>query len=459
MIFYVVLLITPIGAGDEIAGSLMGGKKLIIGLPYESGYTQFVNIEQLNFTSNNHQVVQVRGYSIDVFDATKAYLERSHHDISFEYRAFVDEHGNSGGNYDALVYQIFEGKYDAVVGDVTILENRSNYADFTLPYTNSNVKMLVKIRHDPRLNMWIFVRPFGWGLWLTIAIISTFIGGIILFMERNVKKDSTLENSSFRKQFSGISVLWLPVMQAVFPERESLAKNCSRFVLVMWLILVSVLMQSYTACLSSILTVHQLQPQYLSDNDVIEDPNINVGYNTGSFVEDLLVKNLMIDRSRVKNYSSIKEYKVALDKGSLKGGVDAIFDEAPYFKVFLNYYGSNNYAVVGTRHHAGGFGFAFRKGSTLTPYFSKAILNIRESLFMVIGILSLLALLISESYIWRKPVMLAKTYSQQFLSRSSTRIAPLEEGSTTRDVDKDCSADTQSIGPQNGADNNKTLSV
>lgn len=136
-----------------------------------------------------------------------------------------------------------------------------------------------------------------------------------------------------------------------------MAKNCSRFVLMMWLILVFVLMQSYTACLSSILTVHQLQPQYLSENDVIEDSNINIGHKTGSFVRDLLVNRLTVNGSRVYSYSCIKEYKEALDKGSRKGGVDAIFDEDPYFKVFLKHYGSKNYAVVRTRHHAGGFGF------------------------------------------------------------------------------------------------------
>lgn len=107
-----------------------------------------------------------------------------------------------------------------MVGDVTILANRLDDADFTVPYTHSNVKMLVRIRHDPRLNMWIFLQPFSWSLWLSIAIISIFIGAIILFMERNVKRDSTLENSSCRKQFRGASILWLPVVQAVFPESK-----------------------------------------------------------------------------------------------------------------------------------------------------------------------------------------------------------------------------------------------
>ncbi|XP_054820443.1 glutamate receptor 2.5-like isoform X2 [Prosopis cineraria] len=214
----------------------------------------------------------------------------------------------------------------------------------------------------------------------------------------------------------------------------------------MWLILTFILMQSYTACLSSIMVVHQLQPSY---------PN-----------------RLKYDRLRVKNYPDMEEYKEALDKGSNKGGVDAIFDHVSHIKIFLNQYGSK-YVMVETGLRTDGFAFAFPKGSNLTSYFSRAILNVRESeemdkieekyfgssddnedqglsnsssnevssslttysfagLFIVIVILSLLALLVSESHLWQKPVMLAKTYSRQFLCRSFSRTS-LVEGSTTKE--------------------------
>ena len=114
---------------------------------------------------------------------------------------------------DFYPFIFFNNQYDAVVGDVTIVANRSDYVDFTLPYTRSDVKMLVKVRRDPRLNMWNFVQPFSWDLWLSIAIFSTFTGGIIFLMERTVK-----ENSTLRKQLSGVSILWLPVEQTFLPE-------------------------------------------------------------------------------------------------------------------------------------------------------------------------------------------------------------------------------------------------
>ncbi|KAI9117325.1 hypothetical protein K1719_011491 [Acacia pycnantha] len=396
-IYCVVVLLTAQIRGSDDEASLLGGKKLIIGVPKKVTFIQFVDT-QLN-PLNNTQLVNVTGYSIDVFLATIAYLQRSNYNISFEFCASVDNNGNTTWGYDGLVYQVHQGKYDAAVADLTIVANRSNFVDFTLPYAQSDVRMLVKVRH----------------------------GAVILFMERNVnnKEDSTLKKSPIKKQFSGISILWFPIVQAVFPERESLAKNCS----------------STSAPIS--------------------------------------LPYLKVDRSRLKDYVGIKQYKEALDKGSRNGGVDAIFDEVPYIKVFLKECGSN-YAMVGPRHRTGGFGFAFSKNSTLTSHFSQAILNVTESnemneieeryfkghededgistpttldddsdslttysfagLFVVFGILSLLALLVSEHRIWRRQFMLMNMSSKKFLRCRSSPVTNMsEQGSTTRrrNVDDD----------------------
>ncbi|XP_054797556.1 glutamate receptor 2.7-like [Prosopis cineraria] len=329
MTSFIVQLIAQIEAGED-AGSLLGSKKLMVGVPKKFGLTDFVDLEL--DSRNKSQVKKAQGYSIEVFKATVAYL----HNISVEYIASANEDGSCVEDYNALLDQIPKGKYDAVVGNVTIMANRSNFVDFTLPYTQSDVKILVK-----------------------------------------------------------------------------------------------------------------LQPRYPSEYDVMNDHNVKVGYEGGSFIRSIL-KSLSFEKSRVKKYSTIEQYKEALDKGSNKGGIDAIYDEVPYIKVFLKHYGPNH-AMVETRHHNNEFGFAFPKGCNLTSHFSRAILHVRESiemdgiekkyfgssdndkgrdlstsslddsstnrlttysfagLFMLIGILSLLALLISGSCIWRKPIMLAKT--------------------------------------------------
>ncbi|KAI4353703.1 hypothetical protein L6164_002634 [Bauhinia variegata] len=227
-------------------------------------------------------------------------------------------------------------------------------------------------------------------------------------------------------------------------------------------------MQSYTANLSSILTLDQLKPSHPTIDSLIRDKE-NVGYRHGSFIRDLLRDHLHFDESRLKNYSKMEDYRNALSKGTPKGGIAAMFDELPYIKVFLKKHGSK-YMMTGPTYRNNGFGFAFPLGSNLTSHFSRAILYVTESptmnmieekyfgvnyddlqdqydklssetasltaqsfagLFIIAGSLILLALLVSESHIWKRPVMLVKTLSQKYLfSASSRKVNPSDDGST-----------------------------
>lgn len=62
---------------------------------------------------------------------------------------------------------------------------------------------------------------------------------------------------------------------------------------------------------------------------------------------------------KTRNYTSMKEYDDALSRGCKNGGVDVIFDEIPYVKLFLHKYGSK-YQTISSKMDGtatGGFGF------------------------------------------------------------------------------------------------------
>ena len=77
-------------------------------------------------------------------------------------------------------------KFDAVVGDTTIVANRSSYVDFTLPYSESEVSMVVSMKDNVKKNMWIFLKPLSWDLWLVIGAVSIFIGLVTWVLEHHV---------------------------------------------------------------------------------------------------------------------------------------------------------------------------------------------------------------------------------------------------------------------------------
>ena len=80
-------------------------------------------------------------------------------------------------------------KYDALVGDITILASRSLCVDFTLPYTESGVSMIVPIIADKSKSAWVFLKPLTWDLWVTSSCFFVFIGFVIWTLEHRVNED------------------------------------------------------------------------------------------------------------------------------------------------------------------------------------------------------------------------------------------------------------------------------
>lgn len=71
--------------------------------------------------------------------------------------------------------------YDAVVGDITILSKRSKYVEFTQPYTESGLTMVIPAKSNE--SPWMFTKPFTWGVWLVVAFILIYTMFIVWFLE------------------------------------------------------------------------------------------------------------------------------------------------------------------------------------------------------------------------------------------------------------------------------------
>ncbi|XP_075506077.1 glutamate receptor 2.2-like [Primulina tabacum] len=346
------------------------GKKLKVGVPVKMGFTEFVRI---NWNADNSTTVE--GYCIDVFDAVMAALPYA---VPYEYIPFATpDHKKAGSNND-LTYQVYLGNYDAVAGDVTILANRSQYVDFTLPYSVSGVSMVVPIKEDTSKNAWVFVKPLTWELWLTSFCSFVFIGFLIWILEHRINED-------FRGPpwYQVGMIFWFSFSTMVFSHSKSycfveerVISNLARFVLIIWFLVVLILTQSYTASLASMLTVQKLQPKVTDVNMLLENKDY-VGYNKGSFILEYL-KHLNFNDSRIVEFNSPEEMDRLLSKGSENGGIAAAFHEIPYIKLFLSKY-CLKYIMVDPTYKAGGFGFVFPIGSPLVHDVSRAILNVTES--------------------------------------------------------------------------------
>ncbi|XP_050126579.1 glutamate receptor 2.8-like [Malus sylvestris] len=337
------------------------GTKLRILVPVKQGFSEFVNV-----TYPRTNIPKISGYCIDVFEAV---IEALPYDVPYELIPYSMP-GSSTSNYNDLVNEVYLKNYDAAVGDITIRANRSSYVDFTLPYTESGVSMIVPIKENKSKNAWVFLKPLTWDLWATSGCFFIFIGFVVWVLEHRINED-------FRgppHHQIGTS-FWFSFSTMVFSHRERVVSNLARFVVIIWCFVVLILTQSYTASLTSLLTVQQLQPTVTDVNLLLKNGD-NVAYQSGSFVLGIL-KQLGFPDEKLKTFGSPEELNQLFQNGSKKDGISAAFDENPYMELFLAQYCSK-YTMLEPTFKADGFAFAFPKGSLLARDVSRAILNVNE---------------------------------------------------------------------------------
>uniref|UniRef100_A0A1D1YUM9 Glutamate receptor 2.8 n=1 Tax=Anthurium amnicola TaxID=1678845 RepID=A0A1D1YUM9_9ARAE len=347
----------------------MVGRKLrvLVPGPVEQGFHSFMKVERAPETNET----VVGGYVFEVFEAA---LKELPYAVRFEYFT-LQSNGMSGGDYNHLVRLVHEQKYDALVGDVTITANRSKLLDFTLPYTASGLSMVVPYRDDLAHKAWIFLKPLTANLWMVSGAFLVFTGAVVWLLEHRVNPD-------FRGPPSHQSgtVFYFIFSTLVFSHKEKMVSNLSRMVVIIWLFVVFILQSSYTASLTSMLTVKHLRPTVTDVQELIATGEY-VGYLQNSFTKGMLTK-MGFDGKMLRPYKSPQKYQEALANGSSNGGVGAVFDEIPYLKVFLKDY-CGSYTMAGRTYKAAGFGFAFPTGSPLARDLSKAILTLTDGDKMV----------------------------------------------------------------------------
>ncbi|KAM7479516.1 hypothetical protein LguiA_027729 [Lonicera macranthoides] len=329
------------------------GRQLRVGVPKRVSYKDFVSQDKSTGT--------VQGYCIDVFLAAIKLLPYA---VPYKFFLFGDGHQNP--SYGELVNKITSDEFDAVIGDIAIVTNRTRIVDFTQPYIESGLVIVVPVR---KLNSsaWAFLRPFTPWMWGVTAAFFLIVGAVIWILEHRI-------NDEFRgppkKQI--VTILWFSFSTMFFSHRENTMSTLGRLVLFIWLFVVLIINSSYTASLTSILTVQQLSSPIKGIESLITS-NERIGFQVGSFAENYLKEELNIANSRLVALGSPEAYADALERET----VAAVVDERPYIDVFLSTY--CRFQVVGQEFTKSGWGFAFPRDSPLAIDMSTAILTLSEN--------------------------------------------------------------------------------
>ncbi|KAL8240467.1 hypothetical protein R6Q59_013822 [Mikania micrantha] len=332
-------------------------KQFEIGVPNRVSFTEFVG--------QSKETGAFKGYCIDVFTSAVNLLPYA---VPYKFQSYGDSVKNPSNT--ELVSLINADVYDAAVGDIAITTNRTRLADFSQPFIESGLVVVAPVSRA-NSSTWAFLRPFSPLMWCVSGIFFIVVGAVVWTLEHRI-------NDEFRgppkKQI--VTVLWFSFSTLFSSHRENTLSTLGRMVLILWLFVVLIINSSYTASLTSILTVQKLYSPIKGIDSLMasEDP---IGYQENSFVRNYLIAEYGIHEDRLIPLSLPEDFKKALKDGPKHGGVAAVVDERPYIELFLST--RCDFSIVGQEFTKNGWGFAFPRDSPLAADMSTAILKLSEN--------------------------------------------------------------------------------
>ncbi|XP_027331138.1 glutamate receptor 3.2-like isoform X2 [Abrus precatorius] len=329
------------------------GRHLRIGVPNRVSYRDMVS--QINGTSS------VQGYCIDIFLAAIKLLPYA---VQHKFILFGDGYKNP--SYFDFVNMITSDVFDAAVGDIAIVTDRTKIVDFTQPFIESGLVVVAPVK-KLKSSAWAFLRPFTPVMWGVTAFFFLAVGTVVWILEHRTNDEF---RGSPKKQI--VTILWFSFSTMFFAHRENTVSPLGRVVLIIWLFVVLIINSSYTASLTSILTVQQLSSPITGIDSLISSRE-PVGFQVGSFAENYLIEELNIPKHRLVPLGSPEEYAVALARGT----VAAVVDERPYIELFLSKH--CEFSIRGQEFTKSGWGFAFPRDSPVAIDMSTAILTLSEN--------------------------------------------------------------------------------
>lgn len=220
-------------------------------------------VEVSPFSQKNDQAYQ--GVVIDIWEA----MAREYH-WRFHYVS-------AGSDSQRAIQQLAQGKYDVLLGPLSVTASRLQQVDFTRPFFINNIGIVVlKKRLSLRaISAILFEHGF-------FSVMGGFLLSFLLYLhllwyfERG--KHDTLP-MSYREALSG--ALWVHIFKKGFPNMPQTLQG--KWVLLLWVLAVAVLFTSLNASVTSSLTVAFAQGSgHLTLSDLQQQRVIGVDESGGA---------------------------------------------------------------------------------------------------------------------------------------------------------------------------------
>ncbi|GBD90052.1 glutamine-binding periplasmic protein precursor [bacterium BMS3Abin04] len=278
---------------------------------------------------------------------------------SLGYKYKIKEYDLAG-----LINAVKNRKIDIAVSPLTITSERERILDFTHPYFITGLSIATQVKEKTglvrvlnRLISFDFLKII-FGLFLLLFI----VGFVTWIFEREKNKEHFGDGKS---KGLGSSFWWAAVTLTTVGYGDKTPKTTGgRLIAIIWMLAGLIIISSFTAAITSALTVTQLETQIQDINDLYKVRVATVKSSSGNFLN-----------SRRINYTEYKSVQEAL-KNLAENKVDAVVYDAPILKYLIKKDGySSELRVLPLTLDPLFYGFALPAGSKLREPLNRIILK------------------------------------------------------------------------------------
>ncbi|KAI8499742.1 hypothetical protein Bbelb_227930 [Branchiostoma belcheri] len=324
------------------------------------------------------------GFCIDILDQ----MAKEH---KFRYDIYETPDRKFGiqlenGSWNGVIGQVLSRHADIAATDLVISAAREEVVDFTKPYLDYGVRLILRKPADKEQNWWGFLAPLDGTVWWSILGAVFGVSVLLYLLHRYSPYGSYKQHHGPDKHHSDLKeTVWFIVGSLMQQGGEPIQNFISgRILSTFWWFFVLIIIATYTANLAAFLTVSRMDIPVRSVQDLAQQVKIKYGTvrdsNLQSFFRSRSHEGGMYER--MWNFMVGSEPSAFVD--STVEGLERVQNEDYAFlwdTAVLEYEKNRNceLIIVGDPFYKGGYGFAMPRGAPYRDDLSMTILRMQGS--------------------------------------------------------------------------------
>ncbi|XP_040294434.1 glutamate receptor ionotropic, NMDA 2C [Bufo bufo] len=281
-----------------------------------------------------------KGFCIDI-------LKKLARTVKFSYDLYLVTNGKHGklvrGVWNGMIGEVYYQRAHLAIGSLTINEERSEIVDFSVPFVETGISVLVS-RSNGTVSPSAFLEPYSPAVWMMMFVMCLSVVAVTVFIFEYFSPMGYNQDLNNGKRLGGPSftigkslwLLWALVFNNSVPIQNPRGTT-SKIMVLVWAFFAVIFLASYTANLAAFM----IQEQYIDTVSGLSDRKFQKPQEHYPPFRFGTVPNGSTERNIRTNYPDMHSYMVRYNQRSVEDALASLksgkLDAFIYDAAVLNY--------------------------------------------------------------------------------------------------------------------------